>query len=95
MLSFSVTDAVGLLGAFLIVSAYFLLQVGWIKTEAVSFSVVNGVGAAGIIISLLYEFNLSAMVIEVFWLAISVYGIYRALRLRRKATSDPTKTGDH
>jgi hypothetical protein len=75
-------DGIGMLGAALIVIAYFLLQIGRLDSMSLSFSVVNGLGALGIIYSLLYEFNLSAFAIESFWLVISVYGIYRALRLR-------------
>jgi hypothetical protein len=75
-------DGIGMLGAALIVIAYFLLQIGRLDSMSLSFSVVNGLGALGIIYSLFYEFNLSAFAIESFWLVISVYGIYRALRLR-------------
>jgi hypothetical protein len=34
-------------------------------------------------ISLLYDFNLSSMIIEIAWFTISVFGIVRVLRLRR------------
>jgi hypothetical protein len=57
-----------------------------------SYSIVNGLGACGIIYSLFFEFNLSAFVIESFWLAISLYGIFRTLGHRNKAShaaSDP------
>jgi len=75
----TITDGVGILGAALVVIAYFLLQAGRLDSQSLSFSVANGLGAAGIIVSLIYEFNLSAMVIESIWLAISLYGVYRAL----------------
>lgn len=88
MSAFSFTDAVGILGAGLIVAAYFLLQVGRLDFDSLSFSVVNGAGAGGIIYSLLYDFNLSAFAIEIFWLAISLYGIFRALRLRKTSAND-------
>jgi hypothetical protein len=39
--------------------------------------------SSGIIFSLFYEFNLSAFAIEMFWLVISLYGVFRALRLRK------------
>lgn len=77
-------DIVGIFGAALIITAYFLLQTGRVRPESVWFSVANALGATGIIFSLVYDFNLSAMIIELFWLAISVFGLVRALRLRRK-----------
>ncbi len=91
MTGFAGSDLIGLLGAALIVSAYLFLQLGSIKAESVSFSVINALGAAGIIVSLFYDFNLSAMVIEVFWLAISLFGIARSVRLRRLAASDASE----
>ncbi len=81
-LDYLLADGIGMLGAALIVVAYFLLQIGRLDSQSLSFSVINGLGALGIIYSLSYEFNLSAFTIESFWLAISLYGIYRALRIR-------------
>ena len=46
------------------------------------YSVVNGVGALFIMVSLYYNFNLSSFVIEVFWVAISLIGIIRGIRKR-------------
>jgi hypothetical protein len=44
----------------------------------------NGLGASLILVSLTFEFNLSAFFIEVFWLVISTHGIVRYL-LRNKS----------
>jgi hypothetical protein len=71
-----------MLGAALIVWAYLLLQVGRIELRSLSFSIANGLGALGILFSLFFDFNLSAFAIESFWLVISVYGVFRALRVR-------------
>ena len=83
MLEIAFEDGVGMLGAALIVAAYWLLQVDRLDSRSLSFSVVNGLGASGILFSLSFDFNLSAFAIESFWLAISLYGVYRALRLRK------------
>ena len=48
-----------------------------------SYSVANAAGASAILYSLFYDFNLSAFAIESFWLAISLYGVFRAVRSRR------------
>lgn len=76
-------NAIGMLGAMLIVVAYLLLQVGRLDSRSLSYSVLNGAGAAGILYSLFFEFNMSAFAIEAFWLVISVYGGVRAFRARR------------
>ena len=55
----------------------------------------NGLGAAGIIFSLFYEFNLSAFAIESFWLAISLFGVFCALRIRISLSDDDVKSKDN
>lgn len=84
-----------MLGAALIVVTYFLLQIGRLDSLSLSFSVANGLGASGIIFSLLYEFNLSAFAIELFWLAISLYGVFRTLRIRNSLSIDDVKSKDN
>ena len=83
MIEIAFEDGVGMLGAALIVAAYWLLQVDRLDSRSLSFSVVNGLGASGILFSLFFNFNLSAFAIESFWLAISIYGVFRAMRLRK------------
>lgn len=74
---------VGVFGAALIVLANFLLQGGRLDPRSLAYSAANGLGALAILFSLFFEFNLSAFVIESFWLAISGYGLYRALKRRK------------
>ena len=93
-LDYLLADGIGMLGAALIVIAYFLLQTGRLDSLSLSFSVVNGLGAAGILFSLFYEFNLSAFAIESFWLVISLYGIYRALRVRTAISPSSPNSAD-
>lgn len=77
-------DMVGLAGTALIVAAYFLQQSGRLRAEDVRFPLLNGLGAAAILVTLLGGFNLSVAVLEATWLAISLYGIARGLRARRR-----------
>ncbi|MBN2869666.1 MAG: hypothetical protein JXK04_01785 [Campylobacterales bacterium] len=72
---FSFTDAIGLLGVIIIVITYMLLQFERLSPKALSFSLLNALGAFLIIVSLLYDWNLSAFVIEFFWMLLSLYGI--------------------
>ncbi|MGH8204848.1 MAG: CBU_0592 family membrane protein [Steroidobacteraceae bacterium] len=70
-------DFAGTAGVILIVGAYFLLQVGRMRNDSLRFSVINAAGAALILWSLYFEFNLSAFLIEAFWLLISLVGVFR------------------
>lgn len=70
-------DVIGNLGVLLILATYLLLQIGRMSAESLLYSAANGAGAVLILISLLFNFNLSAFIMEAAWLVISVYGIRR------------------
>lgn len=70
-------DFVGNLGVLFILGTYFLLQLGRMSSSSISYTVLNGLGAAFILYSLLYEFNMSAFIVEVVWLLISLMGLAR------------------
>ena len=73
-------DAVGLLGVVLILLAYFLLQAGHMRGHSLAYQLMNAFGALLVLVSLLYAFNLSAVLMELAWLAVSIYGIFRGHR---------------
>jgi hypothetical protein len=77
-------DVSGGIGVVLIVAAYLLLQLERVSGNGLMYLTMNAVGAALILLSLLYEFNLSAFLMEVFWLAISLMGIARRMRKQRR-----------
>ena len=83
-----------MIGAGLIVVAYFLLQTGRLEARSLAYSVVNGLGAAAILFSLFFAFNLSAFAIEFFWLLISAYGVVRALQARSAEARPQPHDGD-
>jgi hypothetical protein len=72
-------DFVGNLGVAMMIFAYLLLQMGKLRINDLSYSLTNTLGAALVLISLLYSFNLSAFLVESFWLLISLYGLVRFL----------------
>lgn len=79
----SISNQVGILGVIMILIAYLLASMGrWAVTD-LYYQLVNFIGAALILFSLYYHWNLASVVIEVAWLLISVYGIYRALSTKR------------
>ena len=77
-------DLVGNVGVVFVLATYLLVQTGRMDVRRVSYSALNALGAALIIVSLLRDFNLSSFVIEIAWLAISLYGLLRWLRSRRR-----------
>ncbi len=72
-------NIIGLIGVGLVLSAYFLLQFNKINAKGILFSLINLIGAVLILLSLLIHWNLASVVIEVFWIMISFYGLVRAV----------------
>jgi len=70
-------DLVGTIGVGIIIFTYILLQSGKLKSENLSYSILNAAGASLIIVSLVYNFNFPAFIVEFFWLLISLFGIVR------------------
>ncbi len=73
-------DLIGLLGVACVLFAYWALQTERLASEDWRFSAVNGIGAVLIMVSLFHTFNLASFVIEIVWLAISLYGLWKAWR---------------
>ena len=70
-------DFVGVVGVVLIIFTYILLQLERIRSESLAYSLLNAAGASLIIVSLYFEFNFSAFIVEFFWLLISLAGIFK------------------
>ena len=78
-------DIIGLVGVALVVGTYFLSQIGRMNVNQPLYPALNGIGALLILYSLSHTFNAASFVIELFWLAISLTGLIRALFLRSKS----------
>ena len=70
-------DFVGNIGVALIIFTYILLQIEQIKSETLFYSLLNALGASFIIVSLIFNFNFSAFIVEFFWILISLFGIVK------------------
>lgn len=77
MASFDPLTLAGFVGAGILILAYFLSQQGWLPAEDWRFPLANLIGSVMIMGSLLVDWNLPSMAIEVFWSAISLYGLAR------------------
>jgi len=78
-------DSLGIVGVILVVGTYLLLQLNRINSYSLSYSLFNGLGALLILISLIFKFNVSAFIIELFWVIISTIGVIRYFK-RKKQT---------
>lgn len=81
-MSYGPLDLVGNIGVVVLVITYLMLQLNRLSSDGLAYSVLNAVGASLIVVSLLFDFNLSALLMEVFWILISFVGIYRYFRLK-------------
>lgn len=76
----------GVVGMLVTLLAYFLLQAQKLHGNGLVYQLMNAIGALGVALSLLFgqftSANLPAFLLEVAWLAISVYGIVVARRTR-------------
>ena len=82
-MNFHLSDLAGFIGVLLIVVAYLLLQLDKLPSSSPKYSLLNAGGALLIIISLIFAFNLSAFIVEVFWFLISLFGLWRSLISRK------------
>lgn len=71
------SDALGMVGVVCVLGAYWLLQTERLDSRDRAYSALNAVGAALILASLIYDFNLPSAIVESAWLAISLYGLAR------------------
>jgi hypothetical protein len=78
----SLPDILGVVGSLAIAVTYFANLQGFVATGGWLYSLLNLAGAALILFSLHWAWNLPAAIMEGFWAAISAYGLSRSL-LRR------------
>ena len=81
-MSYGPLDFLGNLGVIVLIVTYLMLQLNKLSSDGLAYSLLNAIGASLIVLSLLYDFNLSALLMEVFWVLISLVGIYRYFRLK-------------
>lgn len=70
-------DTIGVAGMVLYLASYFLLHVGVIRSNSVTYCVANIFAASMVMISLLHDFNLASALIQIAWIAISAIGLIR------------------
>ncbi len=78
-MSFALYDILGTAGVGIIIVTYVLLQSERLRSDSLYYSLLNAVGASLIIVSLYFNFNFPAFIVEFFWLLISLFGIGKYL----------------
>ncbi|MFQ6550306.1 CBU_0592 family membrane protein [Aestuariibius sp. 2305UL40-4] len=81
-------DLIGSFGTVMVVTAYFLTQARLLDAARWEFPTINLVGSLLISLSLYYNFNLASVVMEFFWIVISIFGIWQSLRSHRGGMDD-------
>ncbi len=81
------SDIIGLIGVSLLISTYGLLQFDSIDPKGFWYSFNNMIVAILVTVSLVYNFNLASMVIEIFWFSLSLYGLIKYVIRQNKRTN--------
>jgi len=81
-MKYGLFDLLGNVGVVIMIVAYLLLQLNRLDSNSLAYSLLNAFGAGLVILSLSVNFNLSAFIMEAFWILISLIGIYQYLRTR-------------
>lgn len=81
---FSFTDAVGLVGALTICTAYGAVSAGRLDATRLPYQLMNLAGSGLLLVSLYFKPNPGAILIEVLWAAIAMTAIIGIMRGRRR-----------
>lgn len=76
---------IGLTGVAGVVLAYALVSSGKWRSDEPRYQWLNMVGTAGILFSLLYQWNFPSFVTQCIWILLSIVGLVRIYRKRRSA----------
>lgn len=71
---------IGIIGMLCVVVAYSLSQLEKLHHDSWLYLWLNLLGAIFLIISLLVHFNLGSFIIEVFWIFITIFGMYKTYK---------------
>lgn len=78
-------EVAGWTGASLILLAYLLLSAGRLTGQSVVYQAMNVVGAAGFVINGWWHGAIPSAALNVLWLIIGAFALWRILARRRKA----------
>ncbi len=71
------SDIVGFVGVSLLIGAYASLTFNFSTPSDLSYPLMNFIASICLTYSLVFNFNLSSLLIEIFWGSISLFGIWK------------------
>lgn len=77
-------EMAGYAGVAFYIGSYVALQTGLIPGVGYTYALLNLVGAALVLVSLTFAFNMASAMIQISWIVISVIGMTRIFLLRRR-----------
>lgn len=77
---FTLFDGLGVIGSLTICAAYLAVSAGWMTAQRRRYQVMNAAGSIMLLVSLWFRPNPGAIVIEVLWLAIALWSLWRLAR---------------
>lgn len=89
----TIHDLVGDVGVACILGTYLAAQTDRMNPRGDAFLVVNGLGSALVLHSLMHAYNQSAVVIQCSWIAISAVGLVRNAIARRSGAGGASRRG--
>lgn len=78
----TIPDVVGIAGVICYQIAYAGLQLGRLQQDDLRYVGLNIVGPACLLYSLVFDFNLAALISQVLWLGFTTIGLVRIMRAR-------------
>ena len=79
-------ELLGVAGFVFYMASYALLQLGKIAGHSYSYTLMNLIAASLVLSSLIHQFNLASVLIQVAWIVISVFGLCRIGVLKYRET---------
>lgn len=75
----NIYNVIGWVGALLIIIAYLLVSFGYVAATNLWYQVINLVGAVGIVLSSYRKKDMQPVVLNIFWILISLLAITKLL----------------
>lgn len=72
-----IPDMIGIIGVVLTLIAYYFINIGKWSSDSLSYVLYNLIGSCCLMFSLMFNWNLSSVLIEIAWISISLIGLYR------------------
>jgi CRP-like cAMP-binding protein len=86
------TSVLGVAGVVAYLAAYGALQLGLIRGQSQTYTLLNLGAASAVLISLFDNWNAYSAAIQIFWIGISLLGLWQRFWLRRKLSFSPEET---